>query len=218
MSGTEQNSTIVAPKKDIQSIPNQCVVASQAKHQSIIICTSKSEDFYTQIAPTIPSILFSFLAVILSIWSLIYTYLKDKKSRRNSIEDDFWIRKVLSPSSIEKLLTFTTSIISELAHQSLAGSLSKKIHNKFGQDSLFQIRAISCGFWNLSLVNKELSLNVASELELYEDCLANFYGKVVSHNLNKMLPPPPSVSEVTANLNEIQYRIFNLIKDYQLNS
>ncbi len=218
MSGTEKNIVAGNSKKDVPTIPNQCIVTSPSKHQTLIVCTPKSEESSAQIATMSMSSLFSVIALIISISSFFYTFYKDKKSRRRSIEDDFWIRKVLSPPSIEKLLEFTTSTTSELMHQSLNGTLSKQIDNTFGRDSLSEIRIIARGFSGLSLISKELSLKVADELELYEDCLANFYGKVLRNNTNKITSPPPCVSEITENLNEIQHRIFNLIKDYQLNS
>lgn len=68
-----------------------------------------------------PSTWISVVAVIVSISSLIVTlfdkylgYRKDLRSREQSIQDEFWLRKVLFPSAIEPAMNFAVATMGNL--------------------------------------------------------------------------------------------------------
>ncbi|NIE67428.1 hypothetical protein [Burkholderia sp. Ax-1719] len=68
-----------------------------------------------------PSTWIAFAAVLISlaslgvtVWDKFLGLRKDARSREQSIQDEFWLRKVLFPTSIEPAMTFATEVMGEL--------------------------------------------------------------------------------------------------------
>ncbi|MGH2376583.1 MAG: hypothetical protein ACRDIC_24385 [bacterium] len=64
--------------------------------------------------PALPSLLVSILALLLAGLSFRYSRRKDSAARQQSIQDDFWLRKVISPAAIEPFVKFSSNVIAGL--------------------------------------------------------------------------------------------------------
>lgn len=56
----------------------------------------------------------SVLGLGLTVWDKWWGYRKDGRAREQSIQDEFWLRKVLFPTAIEPAMTFVTEVIAQL--------------------------------------------------------------------------------------------------------
>lgn len=54
------------------------------------------------------------VGLVLGLINLVWTFLKSKRDRRLSVEDDFWFRKVVTPASIEPMLEMLVGLLKDM--------------------------------------------------------------------------------------------------------
>ena len=78
-----------------------------------------------------PAPYFSFFALCVSIGGVVYTYRKDSRARKHSIEDDYWLRKVIGPIAIEPLLKGILEMIAAAPSDSSMATYSAEVTKEF---------------------------------------------------------------------------------------
>lgn len=77
---------------------------------------SESPSFWSQPSTWISviALTISLLGFAVTIWDKWWGFKKDLRSREQSIQDEFWLRKVLFPTAIEPVMTFATDVMAQL--------------------------------------------------------------------------------------------------------
>lgn len=156
-----------------------------------------------------PSLGMSLVALAVSGASLYYTLTKDQRARKQSIHDDFWLRKVVSPVSIEPLVRFGTELLA-----ALPGPASDRAAARaFGVEKLAELRAHTEAFRTLLLISDSLFAEVEPLLEAVEDRLAEYLGHLEAHW--RAGDPAPSRPEAVADLSARLMAVLGPIKSHQ---
>jgi hypothetical protein len=191
------------------TLPSNCEAIRPETGVSVILCSAPSESFLTKLAPSTPSIVLSIVAIVLSVMSYFYTRRKDSRARQQSIQDDFWLRKVVSPVSIEPFLQFGTELLTKLP----ASDNDPAAARPAGAELLQKLRGLTQSFLALQLIGDNLHLEVEAALEKLEDRLATYLGGLDEHWNNSS--PAPSRPEAIAELSLAFIAVLNPIKQHQ---
>jgi hypothetical protein len=184
--------------------------ASSIPTTSVVICQNQPEPFWNKVFTEAPSVLFGFAALIISIVSFFYTRNNDKRSRAQSIHDDYWIRKIISPISVEPFLKYTTELSASLPN----GKSTPAQVQDYWREQVLKVGEFSLSFRVLNLVDQQLAINTAHQLEQFEDCIAEYCGKLRQH-LEGHLLRPPNRDECARKLIETTIEILKLIQQHQ---
>jgi hypothetical protein len=188
-------------------LPQHCSISNAEQQATLVVCNTSSEGFWTKLAPNVPSITMSLIAVVLSGISLYYTLRKDSRARKQSIQDDFWLRKVVSPVSIEPLVKFGSDLLAHLPDSTTLSSDGKE----FGSLKLPELRRITAAFHSLRLIDEKLHSEVINALEQFEDRLATYLGQLNSHWETGAVAPsrPEAVEDMSSKLMQVLKPIKN---------
>lgn len=142
-----------------------------------IVCAMKP-------SPTIwISTLVSIFALIISIGGLMYGLYKDRKSRLQSIEDDYWIRKVISPIALEPLIKKITETVSAIPDDRQSQNFNKKSCKDFGIQFQSDWAPLASSVGALALLDREICKTAMDHVSNIEDevlryCSNNATGKI----------------------------------------
>lgn len=161
---------------------------------------------------TLPSFFTSMAALILSGLAYKYNRAKDQRARKQSISDDFWLRKVVSPVAIEPFVRFVISLSSTLP----STNSSAEDTEKFWTSSANSFGEFSASFFNLELISADLHKEVAALLEAMEDELSNYCGAVQQY-LNDATHPIPDHSQTLSSLGKTSRDVMQAIAKFQAN-
>lgn len=159
-----------------------------ASTPTVALCVTPESSYWEKVLPTLPSIVTSIIAIFLSVYALIYNKRKDERVRLQSIKDDFWIRKVISPVSIEPFLKDVTELASSLptAKSNLTiDELKVRWTNETSKFEEYRSR-----YDVLNIVDSAVAQKVAYELDQFYDDLAEYFGALCGYRDNKIEVPP----------------------------
>lgn len=162
----------------------------------------------------------SCLALVVSLGGVMYNALaarsKDALARRQSINDEFWMRKVLFPLSIEPALTYYSSVETTLPKDRFQADATMEAIEKF----LGEFTATQAGFRGsalaFGLMNKQLLDAVTSELENIEDVISEYcYMNRLGHDPEAGPTGPATRDETLTSLRDSVLNILKHIKSFQ---
>ena len=193
--------------------PENCaLVKPEEGRVAIVICSPPPEGFWSKLAPNVPSILIALFAMYLTAKSIAYTRIKDDRARQQSIQDDFWLRKVISPVSIEPFVTFMSEILAELPEPGVTPVVEGK---KFCEDKLRELRSLMSAFETIRLMDDKLLKDILPRLEEVEDQLAVHFGQLNRYwDAGEAAPSRPALVE---NLIASLTGVLDPIKEHQAN-
>jgi hypothetical protein len=128
----------------------------------------------------------SLVALSLAYASFMYTRAKDDRARRQSIEDDFWLRKVASPVSIEPFMKFATDLATRLPRN----SDSAEAIRTFWTAAVADFGRQEIAFKALGVVRADLSTSATEAMERMEDRLAEYCGDLMKFASDAQEPCP----------------------------
>jgi len=206
----------VAPHDNISSIQvpqsdSGCFVFAPAQGVPTLVCRPLQEGWTGKVLANAPSVTLSLVALVLSILAYRYNRSKDQMARMQSVNDDYWLRKVVSPSSIEPFLSFTTGLMSTLPPVTPASSTTTEEADLEAQ--LLQLRSLSVAFGNLKVVSDSLAEEVRQHVEVFEDRFVRY--QFARKQFRDHGAPAPSRPEVLEELAAIQHKLLLAIKSHQ---
>ena len=178
---------------------------------TILVCKSE-ETIGSKVIVALPSFVTSLVALILSYTAYKYNRNKDKRARTQSINDDFWLRKVVSPVAIEPFVKFTISLTHTLPRP-VDGSEKVQI---FWVETTQKLTEFSASFANLELISPDLNRSVALQLEGIEDAIAEYCGSLQQH-LNDSAIAAPDRASLSSKVSQINLAIMRGIAAFQAN-
>lgn len=152
-----------------------------------MVCQPPAEDLWSKFGPTMPSLFLSVVAIVVSVLTYRYNRSKDQRAREQSIRDDFWLRKVVSPLSIEPFLKFAQELPRALP---VASGTSDDAVETFWTTQVAKVGDFEVAFRALGLIDVALGEAVASKLEAFEDLLATYCGDLRAHLKDSATPAP----------------------------
>lgn len=192
-------------------LPDGCSLVRPTSTFAIAICQPEPEPLTSKLVTGLPATAISVLALGLSLWTLMYNRRKDERARRQSIEDDFWLRKVVSPLSIEPFLKHVHELAAALPG---AKGSTKQSVSDFWSDQAAKFGAFTVAFRTLALIDPELDRKVALGVEEIEDELAKYCGELGQH-VEGAVPTAPDRDEASQRLVALTIAVFQLIKEHQ---
>lgn len=204
------SSSPLPPASSSISLPKYCTTVQPQSGITVVICESPPDGFLEKALPSLPAFGTSILALILSAYAIRYNFTKDARSRRQSIQDDFWLRKVVSPVSVEPFVKFTSELLANLPD----ATTTREDLEKISRQQLAEFRSLIAAFQALELLSSELHKKVESPLEAIEDRLARYFGDLDAF-ANGHLVSPPGRPEVITELSALRLAVLDPIKDHQ---
>lgn len=180
---------------DVQAVPDQRGTSvAQGVPPTAGAAASKSSDSSTTAQqairttsgsqPMLPDfnwgwlpIVISAFALIVSISNFLYSRSKDVRARAQSIDDDYWLRRIVSPFSIEPFL----KDIGEIAASLPSGEgLNKRQVEKQWVKCTKKLETYHDKFSMLALLDRDLASNVSTKLEVISDAYTAYMGAVIN--------------------------------------
>lgn len=174
--------TVVVASQPVTPAPIQRVAQSNPTNEKGLIC---SEQLLSNGIPAVvcvqsaetsyATILISGFAVLLSIGSLVYTYRKDARARTQSIEDEFWLRKVLSPVFLEPLIKQVTDFSANLPGDCSLNQTNATVYQDFARECQENLQKLNQGI--LAILDRSLCDDVGQCIQDIEDELLDYCGE-----------------------------------------
>ncbi|QPF73991.1 hypothetical protein G8A07_14420 [Roseateles sp. DAIF2] len=136
----------------------------------------------------------------LSIFNLWYTRAKDALARRASIEDDYWMRKVIAPTVVESMCAKAATLIEELPDR----TAPQDAQAAYSQNVTKMTAAMSSRLAMLQLVDTALPATVRGHLEAFEDVLLEYMNALAQASVT--LAPGANVAATILIANPAQAR------------
>ncbi len=193
------------------SLPAHCTAIQPQAGYTVLLCSPPPESFWAKALPSFPALGTSVLALLLSGYALYYNLTKDARARRQSVQDDFWLRKVVSPVSIEPFVKFTSELLVKLPDSSTPSDEREK----FANEHLADYRALMVAFQVLELLSTPLNQGVCAQLEALEDRLAQYFGQLDAFAKGSTTNAP-SRPEAIADLSALRLAVLEPIKVHQV--
>ncbi|MBT0571251.1 hypothetical protein KIK84_13030 [Curvibacter sp. CHRR-16] len=188
-----------------------CEVANGPTSAVVLMC-KPDEAWWEKGLLTLPSLITSIAALILSGLAYKYNRAKDQRARKQSISDDFWLRKVVSPVAIEPFVKFVISLSSTLPSTTSSAEDTKK----FWAAGTTNFGEFSASFFNLELISADLHKEVATLLEAMEDEFSDYCGALQQY-LNDNTQPVPDHKQTLLNLGKTSRAMMQAIAKFQAN-
>ena len=118
------------------------------------------------------------VGVLLAVINFSFTFYKMLRDRHLSIEDDFWFRKIISPTTIEPLLKTITEILEKIPTATSTADEKKE----FAIKVTTKFQSIGSSMQTLALLYPELPDKVICKLRACEDTLTD-YAASISNNV-----------------------------------
>lgn len=204
---------VAIPPSDLEiKLPNGCNFVKVNGATTIALCKSAPEPYWDKVLVTAPSILLSLCAIGLSWWVFRYNQVKDQRSRSQSIQDDFWLRKIITPISIEPLLKYNMGLATSLP---VATNVTENEVQRYWTEEMGKIGELALSFRTLSLVNTDLEKNVSDKMEEFEDRFVTYCGLLKSNVAGIMPANATDKSNTLQDMTNIMTSIFKLIQTHQ---
>lgn len=186
----------VGAGKAALQLPENCKIGLLTPAgQSILVCQAPPDPWLDKLLPAVPSLVISIVAIVLSLRTQSYTRTKDLGARAQSIQDDFWIRKVVAPTSIEPFLKYINELPSNLPVTGQSTDLQVQAYWIAQVEKMAQF---SVAFHTLALVDATLDQVVAENLGKFEDVLATYCGELRQHISTGSPAPDRNAAVVSA--------------------
>lgn len=191
-------------------LPDGCSTISAAAQQ-VVICQPAHETAWAKMLPTVPALAVSVLALAVSLGTLFYNRKKDTRARRQSIVDDFWLRKVIAPVSIEPFLKATTELCTTLPDSKWASNGVQT----FWKDQAEESAKLAVAFLAFNLIDQPLCGTLTTKLEEIDDVVAEYCGLLQQSLENNGVPPPPDRNVAIEAIQAVCMKVYDAVKAHQ---
>lgn len=177
-----------------------------------IVCVNRPESSLKDyLAPAI-----SFLALLLSLGTIRYTYRKDAHSRRQSVEDDFWLRKVISPIALEPFIKEVNELAADLPNDCANRQRGGADYRTFVKDWQPKLQRMQSSMQVLALLDVSVCQRTITEIQIIEDILLEYCGaNAKGATKSDGLPEKPR-ADTQERLSQQVIKLLSAIRQYQL--
>ncbi len=162
------------------------------------------------------AIVFSVLAFFVSVGNAWYGVIKDRRARQQSIEDDFWLRKVLGPLAIEPMIQRVFEISSKLPSDCSEPGWDAEKLRAFGLEYQTSVKELQSSAVALNLLDSELAEFAAERLEKLEDLLLEYCAANVGKRKNHEGRAIYARAATNSNIQELLLAVLERVKQFQV--
>ena len=105
---------------------------------------------------------------------VIYTFKKDSKARRQSVLDDYWLRKVVGPIAIEPMLKVLLEMIASTPPSFGTEEFSEAALSEYHQKYLKALSDLAINSSSLSIIDPTLAASTALEIDQIQDLMIEY--------------------------------------------
>lgn len=158
------------------------------------------------------------LALVVSIGGFLYNFRKDSKTRLWSINDEFWIRKIVSPVTIEPLIKDILEITANLPNDCSYPNMVVDTHEQFIKNYHPKIQQLFTNLQALKLLDNSMYFSFHKGLTSIEDITLDYCGINTNQIKNGITIPTNSKNETNDKVIEQMLLILKALKTYQTKS
>jgi hypothetical protein len=136
-----------------------------------------------------PATYTSILALLVSIGVVVYTLWKDSRARKHSVEDDYWLRKVVGPIAIEPLLKDILEMISAAPGDATSPAFSGTEVDTYHAFYVGKLSALAMNSVSLQIIDKQLASVTASAIDQIQDLMIDYCFRNKSMNASGVIIP-----------------------------
>jgi hypothetical protein len=176
---------------------------------TLAVCRPPAPSLLEKWAESGPSIFFAAVALVLSVWTLIWNLRRDDRLRQQSVLDDYWLRKIVSPICIEPFLGYINTLPAHALQESHA--LSPGMVQEFFAKNMSKLEELRSAFNAVKLIGDDLYPVVDAEIDAIGESLTVYVASLnnlLSHSSRPNRSWQQTYSEVTE-------RAFNAIRAIQ---
>jgi hypothetical protein len=177
----------------------------------LVLCHGSKDHWLQQPAGNIPSLAISLAALGLAAWNIWYGWKKDSRVRQQSIDDDYWLRKIVSPMFTEPFVQQGLDLASELPP--LAGSSVERV-SRLVTMKVKSWQTVMESSRTLSILDKGLAAAIFDDLAKIEESFVSYCGELKAH-LHDSKCPKPDRTAAQHLIGEQMYAALAKIKDRQ---
>ena len=197
-----------------------CIKVTSSTAAVVEVCGQEPDPAwikYANLGTAATALIVSAIAVLVAHRTVQFMRYQGRQARADSVRDEYWLRTVVSPTSIQPFQAF----IAEL-RSTLPGSTPPSVPQTdeelraFAAAAVSKFNDFSMQFKSLSLIDLQLSASVERELEAIEDVFSVYVtalGKYISGG-----QPAPDRTDTVGKLTDGMLKLFKLIQDHQVHS
>jgi hypothetical protein len=178
---------------------------------AVAVCQQPPEALGAKFLGVLPPTAISLVALVISVLAYRYNRSKDARAREQSIEDDFWLRKVVSPMSIEPFLKHMQQAAATLPRATGATPDAVK---QFWKAQIDKFEELTMAFQTLGLIDEALGSSVMSAIEPLEEEFATYCGALCEY-LEGGKPGAPDRAAAVSRLTTNTISVLKLVKVHQ---
>lgn len=172
---------------------------------------------YANLGTAATALIVSAIAVFVAHRTVQFMRYQGRQARSDSVRDEFWLRTVVSPTSIQPFQAFIAQLRTTLPGSTPPFEAPTEVELKtFAAIAVGKFNDFSMQFKSLSLIDQKLSASVESELEAIEDVFSGYVTDLGSY-ISGSQAGPDRTSAVTK-LTDGMLKLFKLIQDHQVQS
>lgn len=156
------------------ALAEQQVHAETSTTNGVMLQKSTHTESQQPWLPTWVPALLSVVAICLTFANFAYSLRKDKRARKQSIQDDYWLRKIASPIAIEPLVKNLLGISAGLPDPT---SITTETAKSLWKEQAAQVEEFRTTIGALALLSKDLPKNLVKYVDIMSDELSEFYGQ-----------------------------------------
>jgi hypothetical protein len=196
------------------ALPKDCDYLSlDGKTTAVVLCRPPEDSFWVKFGKDSPALIMSLIAVLVSIYAFYVSSRQQKFGIKRSIQDDYWLRTLVSPVCIVPLLDLRKHIMETLPAQGVTPNELKA----YSVNSSARFSQMDSALGNLGIVSGDLVGEARTRLGFAEDEVSNYIallGLHVGDPVANVLP------DILSSREAISAKIFDVLKpiqDHQLN-
>lgn len=121
----------------------------------------------------------AYIGLFLSLANICFSLWKLRRDRRLSVEDDFWFRKIVAPTTIEPLIKGVMGLLQEMPER----GRSVEDLSEYARKITTEFQKLYPAMQTLGLVDSNWPKLVNDKLRACEDALTEHIGKIIDGEL-----------------------------------
>lgn len=202
------------------SVTVGCIKVTTSTTAVVEVCGQEPDPAwikYANLGTAATALIVSAIAVFVAHRTVQFMRYQGRQARADSVRDEYWLRTVVSPTSIQPFQAFIAELRTTLPGSTppLVAPTEAEL-KAFAAVAVSKFNVFSMQFKSLSLIDQQLSASVESELEAIEDAFSGYVTALGSYISGGQ--PAPDRTDAVAKLTDGMLKLFKLIQDHQVHS
>lgn len=205
-----------SPAASASPLSAGCAEAKSGHALTLKLCSPEPDAAwlaYVNVGTAVLALLVSCAAAYVAHRTLHFARAQDQRNRSASVRDEFWLRTVISPSSIEPFQAYMNELRATLPSVETNPPSAEDLKQFFAKTAS-SLNDFAIKFSALALISESLHEAIREELEGIEDAIANYVQAMTSY-VPGGNAQAPSRAELQTTLTAGMVRLFKRIQEDQ---